>query len=128
MHSSTWHQPFNKWPSSIIKMPPKPNGKKSQSTVKNTTEKTTRQKKKGPPKRPPAKTGMRASEASRDSTMAGQKRNRKHWNSHSEEIEDAPLNSSRHPGQRVGSGEGYAVASGQNFVYALKKIKPSCAR
>ena len=52
-------------------MPPKPKGK---SIAKNSTEKTARQKKKAPPKRPPAKTGSRASEASRDSTMAGQKR------------------------------------------------------
>ena len=74
MCSSTWRQPFDKWPSRVIKMPPKPKGKKSQSNAKHSTEKTTRQKKKAPPKKPPAKTGSRASETSGDSTRTGQKR------------------------------------------------------
>ena len=73
MRSSTWRQPFDKWPLRVIKMPPKPKGKKSQSNAKHSTEKTTRQKKKAPSKKPPAKTGSRASETSGNSTRAGQK-------------------------------------------------------
>ena len=73
MRSSTWLQPFDKWPLRVIKMPPKPKGKKSQSNAKHSTEKTTRQKKKAPSKKPPAKTGSRASEKSGNSTRAGQK-------------------------------------------------------
>ena len=74
MRSSMWRQSFDKRPSSVIKMPLKPKGKKSQSNVKHSTEKTSRQKKKAPPKKPPTKTGSRATEMSGDSTWAGQKR------------------------------------------------------
>ena len=56
MRSSTWRQLSDKWSSSVIKMPPKPKGKKSQSSAKSSMAKNAQQKKKPTPKKLPEKT------------------------------------------------------------------------
>jgi len=78
MHSSTWCQLADKWSSSVIKMPPKRKGKKSQLSAKSPTRKTAQQNKQSPPKKAPAKMKSPATQAraSTDETpaMAGNRR------------------------------------------------------